>query len=72
MVMVNNEALLGTGFRSRIFSVGASVALEVMLVVILRLKRIDLTYKARAANVSMIRLTHSSCTALRTLWLFSL
>ena len=48
MVNVINGADLGSGFRSRIVGVGASVA------------------KARAANVSIMRLTHKSCTAVNT------
>lgn len=45
---VISGADFGSGFRSRMFGVGESVA------------------KARAANVSMIRFTHSSWTAVKT------
>ena len=48
MVNVINGADLGSGFRSRILGVGASVA------------------KARAANVSIMRFTHRSWTAVNT------
>lgn len=79
MVLVNMEALLGTGFRFKIFSVGASVALkcrgqyESSLSTTSRTaQRTEVeTNRARAANVSMIKLSHNSCTALRTLWLDS-
>lgn len=72
MVNVNSEALLGAGFRLRIFSVGASVALPSQSVVIQIWIINQSTYRARAAKVSMIKLTHSSCTAFRTLWLLLL
>ena len=71
MVMVNSDALLGEGFRFRIFSVGASVALsQVSNMAIVHTT--TGAYSARAAKVSIIRLTHNSCTALRTLWFFEL
>lgn len=70
MVIVNKEALFGTGFRLRILSVGASVALRWQRSAYLMVKQEEInrdTNSARAAKVSIIRLTHNSCTALKTL-----
>src|SRR5262245_27442662 len=71
IVVVKSEADFGEGFLSKIFSVGASVALITKHVsdwiYIDNARQYHGTYNARAANVSMIRLTQSNCTAFSTL-----
>lgn len=75
MVNVNNGALRGLGGRCNISSVGGSVALvdKAGCSALSPHHHHGATargaYRASAAKVSIIRLSHSNWTALKTLWL---